>query len=70
MVAMNLSEAPILKGQLDVPLTYVYLWYLLCSLGILGDNLPIHTHVIIGLSNRDFPIFRGTVGIGVHPTIS
>ena len=27
------------KGQLDVPLT-VYLWYLLCSLGILGDYNP------------------------------
>ena len=32
-----------LKGQWGVPLT-VYPWYLLCSLGILGDNLPINTH--------------------------
>ena len=31
------------RGQLGVPLT-VYLWYLLCSLGILGDYNPeIHT---------------------------
>ena len=31
-------------------------WYLLCSLGILGDNLPINTHYIYiyGLY-RDFP---------------
>ena len=28
-----------LKGQLGVPLT-VYPWYLLCSLGILGDYNP------------------------------
>ena len=28
------------KGQLGVPLTYVYPWYLLCSLGILGDYNP------------------------------
>ena len=34
-----------LKGQLGVPLT-VYPGYLLCSLGILGDNLPINTHMI------------------------
>ncbi len=34
-----------IKGQLGVPLT-VYPWYLLCSLGILGDNLPINTHYI------------------------
>ena len=27
------------KGQLGVPLT-VYPWYLLCSLGILGDYNP------------------------------
>ena len=33
------------KGQWGVPLT-VYPWYLLCSLGILGDNLPINTHYI------------------------
>ena len=32
----------------------VYPWYLLCSLGILGDNLPINTHYI-GLIVRDFP---------------
>ena len=43
------------KGQLGVPLT-VYPWYLLCSLGILGDNLPRNTHV--GLIVRDFP-WRG-----------
>ena len=34
-----------IKGQWGVPLT-VYPWYLLCSLGILGDNLPINTHYI------------------------
>ena len=34
------------KGQWGVPLT-VYPWYLLCSLGILGDNLPINTHYIV-----------------------
>ena len=34
-----------IKGQLGVPLT-VYPLYLLCSLGILGDNLPINTHYI------------------------
>ena len=28
------------KGQLGVPLTYMYPWYLLCSLGILGDYNP------------------------------
>ena len=46
----------------------VYPWYLLCSLGILGDNLPINTHYIyiyrpyIGISHR------GTL-VGVHPTM-
>ena len=35
----------ILKGQLSVPLT-VYPWYLVCSLGILGDYKPINTHYI------------------------
>ncbi len=52
------------KGQWDVPLT-AYPWYLLCSLGILGDNLPINTHnkrPYIGISHR------GTL-VGVHPTI-
>ena len=33
------QSKPILKGQLGVPLT-VYSWYLLCSLGILGDYNP------------------------------
>ena len=40
-------------------------WYLLCSLGILGDNLPINTHCFgrfLGISHR------GTL-VGVHPTI-
>ena len=32
-------DAPMVKGQLGVPLT-VYPWYLLCSLGILGDYNP------------------------------
>ena len=38
------------KGQLGVPLTYVYPGgnYLFCSLGNLGDNLPINT-LYIGL---------------------
>ena len=32
---------PIFKGQLDVLLTYVYPWYLLCStLGFLGISYP------------------------------
>ena len=34
-----------IKGPWGVPVT-VYPWYLLCSLGILGDNLPINTHYI------------------------
>ena len=34
-----------------------------CSLGILGDNLPINTHHSIGLFLRDFP-WRGTLGSG------
>ena len=34
-----------IKGPWGVPIT-VYPWYLLCSLGILGDNLPINTHYI------------------------
>ena len=38
-------KAACIKGQWGVPLT-VYPWYLLCSLGILGDNLPINTHYI------------------------
>ena len=29
-----------IKRQLGVPLTYVYPWYLLCSLGIFGDYNP------------------------------
>ncbi len=36
-------QLAMVKGQLGIPLT-VYPWYLLCSLGILGDNLPINTH--------------------------
>ena len=50
-------KIPSIKGQLGVPLT-VYLWYLLYSLEILGDNLPINTHYI-GLSHD-----------GVHPCLS
>ena len=38
-----IQKNPAFKGQWGVPLT-VYPWYLLCSLGILGDNLPINTH--------------------------
>ena len=38
-------------------------WYLLCSLGILGDNLPINTHepkrAYIGISHRGY-VGRGT----------
>ena len=41
---MDIPVAPV-KGEWGVPLT-VYPWYLLCSLGILGDNLPINTHYI------------------------
>ena len=33
------KQLPSLKGQLGVPLT-VYPWYLVCSLGILGDYNP------------------------------
>ena len=51
-------------GQLGVPLTYVYPWYLLCSLGILGDynpQIPLY-RAYIGISHR------GTL-VGVRPTI-
>ena len=47
------------------PNVRVYPWYLLCSLGILGDYNP-YIPTIHGLY-RDFP--KGYVGIGVHPTI-
>ena len=52
------------KGQLGVPLK-VYPWYLLCSLGVLGDYNPIYTQhrAYIGIFDR------GTL-VGVHPTIS
>ena len=47
-----------------VPLTYVYPWHLLCSLGILG--IITHKHPLyrayIGISHR------GTL-VGLHPTI-
>ena len=51
----------IIKGQWGVPLTYVYLWYLLCSLGILGDKYPLY-RAYIGISHR-------STLVGVHPTI-
>ena len=54
-------------GQLGVPLTYVYPWYLLCSLGILGDynpQIPLYRAYITG-----FPM-TGYVGIGVRPCLS
>ena len=37
-----------IKGQLDVPLSYVYYHGIdiVYNLGILGDNLPINTHYI------------------------
>ena len=52
------------RAQLGVPLK-VYPWYLLCSLGVLGDYNPIHTQhrAYIGIFDR------GTL-VGVHPTIS
>ena len=41
-------------------------WYLLCSLGILGDEQPHKYPRTIGRFYRDFP--QGAhVGIGVHP---
>ncbi len=54
------------KGQLGVPLA-VYPWYLLCSLGILGDyNFITHKYPLYrawkGISHRG-------VLVGVHPTI-
>ena len=33
----KINMKPKIKGQLGVPLMYVYPWYLLCSRGILGD---------------------------------
>ena len=45
------------------PLT-VYPWYLLCSLGIIGDNLPMNTHYIyrasIGIYHDGIRWARGT----------
>ena len=45
LVTLEANKGLYFKGQLGVPLT-VYPWYLLCSLGILGNNLPINTHYI------------------------
>ena len=48
-----------------VPLTYVYPWYLLCFLGILGDynpEIPTSYRAYIGISHR------GTL-VGVHPIV-
>ena len=50
------------KGQLGVPLT-MYPWYLLDSLGILGDEKTHKYPRAIGLIFGDFPFS------GVHPTI-
>ena len=46
-------DSECIKGQWGVPLT-VYPWYLLCSLGILGDNLPINTHYECMTENAGF----------------
>ncbi len=47
-----------IKGQLGVPLT-VYPWYLLCSLGILGDYNPLY-RAYIGISHDGVRWDRGT----------
>ena len=52
-----------IKEQLGVPLK-AYPWYLLCSLGILGDHLPINTHEQKRAYITGFPKKRGTLGPG------
>ena len=57
----------LIKGRPDgcTPNVRVLPWYLLGSLGILGDNLPINTHYIGLISGFSH---RGTL-VRVHPTI-
>ena len=57
---VTLCHSQNIKGQLGVPLT-VYPWYLLCSLGILGDYNPWISTIYgyIGISHRGY-VGRGT----------
>ena len=51
---LSANNRRFIQGQCT-PNLRVLPWYLLCSLGIFGDNLPINTHYVGLIYCRDFP---------------